>query len=226
MSGNTNSRKSPPLILLGAPGAGKGTQARVISQALGIPHIGTGAIFRQHVQQGTPLGQLARGYMQKGELVPDDVVNKMVRDRLGEPDCAHGFLLDGYPRTVVQAREFRRIVQEMGQATPVVVLIQVSYDEIVKRLSGRWNCPTCQRTYNLHTQPPLRDRVCDNDGAPLEQRVDDSEAAIRERLAAYERQTAPLVDFYRDGEGGVLEINGEKAPEEISSELKRVLQPV
>lgn len=207
---------------MGAPGAGKGTQAGVISQTLGIPHISTGAIFRQNVQQGTPLGQIAKGMVEKGELVTDDIVNSMVRERLRQPDCAHGFLLDGYPRTVEQAKEFRIIVREMGLRKPVVVNLRVSYDVIVERLSGRWTCPVCQRTYNLRTKPPLREGVCDTEGARLEQRVDDRAEAIRERLAAYERQTAPLVDFYRN-EGGLLEVNGDQGPEAISGELERLL---
>ena len=225
MNRNTNPRTSPPLILLGAPGAGKGTQARVISKSLGIPHISTGAIFRQNVQQGTPLGQMAKGFMEKGELVPDEIVNKMMRERLRQADCTHGFLLDGYPRTVKQAEEFRKIIREIGQQPPVVVSLRVSYDVIVKRLSGRWTCPVCQRAYNLQTQRPAKPGVCDVEGAALEQRKDDHEDAIRERLAAYERQTAPLVDFYRN-EGSVLEVNGEQSPEAISGELGGLLAAV
>ena len=217
------SRKARPVILLGAPGAGKGTQARVIAQMLGIPHISTGEILRQHKQQGTSLGRLAQTYMDKGELVPDDVVNQMVAERLRQPDCARGFLLDGYPRTVAQGREFQKTLLEMGRTAPVVINLRVGYDEIVRRLNGRWTCPVCQRTYNLYTQPPLRDRVCDDDGTALEQRADDREEAIRERIATYERQTAPLLDFYA---GGILEVNGEKPPEEISSELERLLASV
>jgi adenylate kinase len=220
-----NSGLTPPLILLGAPGAGKGTQARVITQTLGIPHISTGAIFRQNVQQGTPLGLLAKSFMEKGELVTDDIVNKMVRERLRLPDCGSGFLLDGYPRTVAQAEEFQGIVRELGLGSPVVVNIHVGYDVIVDRLSGRWTCPACQRTYNLKTQPPRRPGVCDSDGVALEQRADDREEAIRERLAAYERQTAPLVDFYRKN-GGVIEVNGEQTPEAISEQLSHLLASI
>ena len=225
MSQNTDSRNCPPLILLGAPGAGKGTQARVISKTLNVPHISTGAIFRQKVQQGTPLGKLAKEMVEQGVLVTDDIVNNMVRERLREPDCAQGFLLDGYPRTVAQAQEFRNIVKEMGLEKPVVVNLRVSYDVISERLSGRWTCPACQRTYHLRTKPPLREGVCDADGTRLEQRVDDRPETIRERLAFYERQTAPLVDYYRN-EGGLLEVNGEQGLEAISSELGRLLANV
>lgn len=222
MSRNTNVPTAWPLIFLGAPGAGKGTQAREISQRLGIPHISTGAIFRENVRRGTPLGLLAKGCMEKGELVSDDVVNTMVRERLRQPDCVEGFLLDGYPRTVAQAKALRGMLHERGQDSPVVVNLRVSYDVIVERLSGRRTCPVCQRTYNLRSQPPHRDNVCDADGAALEQRADDREEAIRERLAAYEAQTAPLIDFYRT-EGRILEVNGEQSPAQISDELGRLL---
>jgi adenylate kinase len=225
MSRNTNSRNCPPLILLGAPGAGKGTQAQVISRALGIPHISTGAIFRQNVQEGTPMGQTAKDYMERGELVPDEIVNKMIRERLGQPDCAHGFLLDGYPRTVSQAADFRKIVEEMGMQPPVVVNLRVGYDVLVERLSERWTCPACQRIYNLKSHKPLRPGICDADGVALQQRNDDGDQAIRRRLTAYKRQTAPLVDFYRN-HGGVVEINGEQGPEAISEELGRLLASV
>lgn len=225
MSRNTNCRIRWPLIFLGAPGAGKGTQAREIAKRLGIPHISTGAIFRENVQRGTPLGLLAKGLMEKGELVRDDVVNTMVRERLSQPDCAEGFLLDGYPRTVAQAEALRAILRETGQGTPVVVNLRVSYDVLVERLSGRRTCPACQRTYNLRSQPPLRDNVCDADGVPLEQRADDREEAIRERLSAYEAQTAPLIVFYRN-EGQFWEVNGEQSPDEITNELSRLLANV
>jgi adenylate kinase len=225
MNRNANGRKRPPLILLGAPGAGKGTQARIISNILWIPHISTGAILRQNIQQGSPLGRLSMCFMEKGELVPDDVVNKMMRERLRQPDCGSGFLLDGYPRTVAQAEDFREIVREIGQLSPVVVNLRVRYEVIVKRLSGRWSCPACQRTYHLGSQPPLRTGICDADETALEQRRDDREDTIAERLAAYQRQTAPLVDFYRNG-GVVLEVDGERSPEAVSTELSGLLATV
>lgn len=163
--------------------------------------------------------------VEQGKLVTDEIVNSMVRGRLREPDCAHGFLLDGYPRTVAQAQEFGKIVQEMGLEKPIVVNFQVSYDVIVDRLSGRWTCPVCQRTYNTKTTPPIRPGVCDADGTRLEQRADDQPEAIRERLMAYDQQTAPLVDYYR-GEGGLLEVNGEQDPAAISEELEQLLESV
>ena len=225
MSQNAKSQAVRPLIFLGAPGAGKGTQAAEIARRFGIPHISTGAILRESVRQGTPLGLLAKDLMERGELVSDDVVNNMVRERLRQPDCAGGFLLDGYPRTMGQARELRAILKEIGQPPPVVVNLRVRYDVIVERLGGRRTCPACQRTYNLRSQPPLRDDVCDADGTALIERADDRERAVRERLAAYERQTAPLVDFYRD-EGVLLEVNGERSAAEITDELTRLLASV
>ena len=225
MNRNANGRKSPPLILLGSPGAGKGTQARIISKVLGIPHISTGAIFRQNIQQGSPLGKLAKRFMEKGKLVPNAVVNRMMGERLREPDCCSGFLLDGYPRTVAQAQDFRKILKEIEHPSPVVISLRVRYEIIVKRLSGRWTCPACQRTYHLSSHPPIRTGICDVDGAGLEQRRDDSENAIEERLAAYQRQTAPLVNFYRN-ETVVLEVDGEQSPEAISIELSALLATV
>jgi adenylate kinase len=222
MRESADSKNSLAIVLLGPPGAGKGTQAQVITQVLGIPHISTGAIFRQNMQQGTPLGQQAKAMVERGELVKDEIVNGMVRERLKKPDCANGFLLDGYPRTVPQAQELGRMVKEMGLQKPVVVDLQVGYDVIVDRLSGRWTCPVCQQTYNMRTKPPLRDGVCDVDGSRLEQRVDDREDAVRARLAAYERESAPLVDYYRK-EGNLLEVNGERDPKVISEELGRQL---
>jgi adenylate kinase len=210
------------LVFLGAPGAGKGTQAQEIARRLGIPHISTGAIFRENVQKGTRLGALAKSLMEKGELVSDEVVNGMVDDRLRQADCAKGFLLDGYPRTVAQAKALKGMLGAMGCDSPIVVNLQVSYDIIVQRLSGRRNCPKCQRIYNLLSQPPQKDSVCDVDGVALEQRADDREEAIRQRLAAYEAQTAPLIDYYQSG-GKLLQVNGEQAPERITEELSRLL---
>ena len=222
MRESSDSKNSLAVVVLGPPGAGKGTQAQVITQVLGIPHISTGAIFRQNMQRGTPLGQQAKAMVERGKLVKDEIVNGMVRERLKQPDCANGFLLDGYPRTVPQAEELGRMVKEMGLQKPVVVNLQVGYDVIVDRLSGRWTCPVCQQTYNMRTKPPLRDGVCDVDGSRLEQRVDDREDAVRARLAAYERESAPLVDYYRK-EGNLLEVNGERNPKIISEELGRRL---
>ncbi len=222
MSGGSSTRKVLPLIFLGAPGTGKGTQAVEISRRMGIPHISTGAIFRENVRQETPLGALAKKFMDKGELVSDEVVNKMVMERLAQPDCATGFLLDGYPRTVSQAEALRDVLKQKDQGAPVVVNLKVPYDVIVNRLSGRRTCPTCHRVYNLRTKPPSRDGVCNADGTELAQRSDDREEAIRERLIAYELLTAPLLDFYRRI-GSLLQLDGEQPPEKITEELGGLL---
>ncbi|MBI3895432.1 MAG: adenylate kinase [Acidobacteria bacterium] len=212
-----------PLIFLGAPGAGKGTQAREICSRLGIPHISTGDILRANATKQTPLGLLAKASMDRGELVSDEVINEMVRDRLSQPDCQNGFLLDGYPRTLAQAEALGALLQERGYGTPIVVNLRVGYNIVVKRLGGRRICPVCQRTYNVNFHPPLRDGVCDADGSPLQQRADDREEAIRERLLAYEAQTAPLIEFYKKG-GRFFDIDGEQEPEQITGELARLLE--
>jgi adenylate kinase len=212
-----------PVVFLGPPGAGKGTQSRELAKRLGIPHISTGDMFRENVEKGTPLGKAAKSILEAGELVGDDLVNGMVRNRLSQPDCAHGFLLDGYPRTLPQAVALQQILKEKGQSGPVVLNLNVSYNVVVRRLSGRRVCPVCNRIYNLNSQPPAKDCVCDDDGAALQQRADDREEAIRERLSAYEVQTAPLVDFYK-AEGRFFEIDADQNPGQITSELISLLQ--
>jgi adenylate kinase len=194
-----------------------------VAKGLSIPHISTGDLFRENVEQGTPLGLTAKKFMERGELVNDEVVNDMVRERLREPDCDLGFLLDGYPRTLPQAEMLKQFLLERSCGAPLVVNLVVSYTEIVKRLGGRRICPVCQRTYNLVSQPPSKDSVCDDDGAALQQRPDDREEAIRERLSAYEAQTAPLIEYYK-AQGSLHEVNAERAPEQIGDELMRVIR--
>ena len=223
MSQTVNHPPRGALIFLGPPGAGKGTQARKIAKHLGIPHISTGDIFRDNVEKGTPVGLAAKAVMARGDLVSDDVVNEMVRERLGQPDCANGFLLDGYPRTLPQAEALEAMLKKAGQAPPIVVNLRVSYTVIVERLSGRRICPVCQRTYNLISQPPRTDGVCDQDGASLQQRPDDREEAVRERLSAYEAQTAPLIAYYGKG-GRFIEVDGDRSPDQITNELTRLFE--
>jgi adenylate kinase len=225
MTRTTENSHRRVLVFLGPPGAGKGTQAREIAKRLDIPHISTGAILRENIRRGTPLGVMVKDVIEQGELVKDDLVNALVRQRLREPDCAQGFLLDGYPRTVAQAQELKNILRELGADPPVVVNFRVGYDVIVQRFSGRRTCPVCQRTYNLRSRPPLQDNLCDVDRAALVQRADDGEEAVRQRLAAYERQTATLVDYYRN-EGQLLDVDGEKGAPEITDELARLLAAV
>ena len=214
-------RCSGAVVFLGPPGAGKGTQARLLARHLRIPHISTGNLFRENVSSGTPIGVAAKAFMERGDLVADDVVNEMVRQRLAQPDCQNGFLLDGYPRTLAQANALAEMLKQKGHPSPVAVNLRVSYNVIVKRLGGRRICPVCQRIYNLDSQPPRTDSVCDDDGRALQQRPDDREEAIRERLAAYEGQTAPLIDYYRKG-GRFHEVNADRSPEQIAGELIRV----
>jgi adenylate kinase len=211
------------VVLLGAPGAGKGTQARLIAGHYGIPHISTGDILRENVARGTELGRKARAVMERGELVSDDLVNGMVADRLKQPDAQRGFILDGYPRTVVQAEWLDMELARQGRSTPVVICVDVGYNQLLQRLTGRRSCPVDGKIYNIYFQPPQNDGVCDVCGTQLIQRVDDTEEVISERLKSYERQTVPLVDYYRH-QGRLRGVNGELAVEQVTQQLFRVIE--
>ena len=180
-------------------------------------------MFRENVAKGTPLGLAAKSVMEAGALIEDSLVNEIVRERVSADDCRKGFLLDGYPRTLAQAKALEKILEGYRQQNPVVVNLRVSYNVIVERLSGRRVCPVCHRVYNLSSQPPFRDSVCDDDGASLQQRADDREEAIRERLCAYEAQTAPLKEFYSHT-GRVFEVDADRIPNEIREALSCLLQ--
>jgi len=217
-----------PVILLGAPGAGKGTQAKLIMQRHGIPQISTGDILRDNVARGTELGKKAKAFMDKGELVPDQLVCDMVADRLRQADCVQGFVLDGFPRTVAQAEWLDTLLkseffEKRCAAPPVVVNFRVGYNELLRRLTGRRSCPACGRIYNIYSQPPRAADTCDVDGSKLVTRKDDSEEVIAERLKAYERQTLPLIDHYRR-EGRLREVEGEQAPDKVTAEAFRAIQ--
>ena len=186
------------LVLLGPPGAGKGTQAQLLVDRFDIPQISTGDILREHVQRGSGLGIQARAYMDRGEYVPDELVVRMVMDRLAQPDARQGFILDGFPRTVPQAVALETALAQAEQPLSAVLKFAISDDMAVRRLSNRWTCPACKRTYNLEFKPPANDRVCDTDGVPLERRADDDELTVRRRLALYREQTAPLEAFYHE----------------------------
>jgi adenylate kinase len=211
-----------PVIMLGAPGAGKGTQAKVLAERYGIPHVSTGDILRDNVARGTDLGRKAKAIMERGDLVSDDLVCDMVAERLGRADSQRGFILDGFPRTMAQARWLDGLMASLRfggrQLPPVVINVQVGYNQLLQRLTGRRSCPTCGRIYNVYLQPPRREGICDLDGTPLIQRKDDSEAVISERLKAYERDTKPLVDYYRS-QGRLNELNGELSVEQVTAEL-------
>jgi adenylate kinase len=186
------------LVLLGPPGAGKGTQAQHLSSRFGIPQISTGDILREHVEEGTTLGIRARAYMDRGEYVPDDIVVSMVMERLSEPDADKGFILDGFPRTVPQAEVLTTALAERDRPLSAVLCFEVGDETAIARLTGRYTCPTCKRTYHVAFSPPENDLVCDLDGTPLVQRSDDDELTAKRRLALYREQTAPLEFYYRD----------------------------
>jgi adenylate kinase len=186
------------IVLVGPPGAGKGTQAQFIASHLSIPKISTGDIFRVNVSQGTELGREAKAYMDRGDLVPDSITIAMVRDRLAEGDTRDGFLLDGFPRTLTQAKALDETLDDIGTKLDVVLELVVDDDEVVRRLSGRRTCRVCGRVWHLDFDPPTRDGICDQCGGELFQRDDDREETVRHRLEVYAEQTAPLIDFYAD----------------------------
>jgi adenylate kinase len=209
-------RNVGPVILLGAPGAGKGTVAKRAVERYTIPQISTGDILRDHVARGTDLGKRAKAIMESGALVPDELLFEVVADRLRQPDCARGFILDGFPRTLPQAEWLDQHLGSTGVGAPVVIDVAVSYNELLKRLTGRRSCPSCGRIYNIYFQPPRVDGVCDVDGAALITRRDDTEEVIAERLKAYERQTLPLAEFY-SRQGRLRQIDGSLAPEAVAT---------
>jgi len=187
------------IILLGAPGAGKGTVAKLLSDYDGSVQISTGDILRQAVKEGTPLGMEAKGYMDRGELVPDELILKLMAERLRQPDCARGFILDGFPRTIPQAEALKKMLQELGIALDMVVNLEVPREVILDRLTTRRTCsnPSCQEIYNIKSNPPNPDGTCKKCGSPTVQRDDETEEAIGVRLATYQEKTAPLIDFYK-----------------------------
>ncbi|GBD11443.1 Adenylate kinase [bacterium HR23] len=210
------------LVLLGPPGAGKGTQAVLLAQRLDLVHIATGDLLREHQRQGTPLGLQARSYMEKGLLVPDNLVIQMLLERLRKPDCLQrGCVLDGFPRTLEQARALDEALGPNGVER--VVLVQVSEGELVRRLGGRWICRTCQRPYHTVSSPPKVPGRCDVDGGELYQREDDRPEAVRQRLRVYQEQTAPLVAYYRR-QGKLVEVNGEGEVEAVHRSILEAVQ--
>lgn len=206
------------LVLLGPPGAGKGTQAERIARATGALHVATGDMFRQAVREATPLGLLAKGYMDRGELVPDDVTIGLVRERLSRADKAEGFVLDGFPRTRPQAEALERLLAELGLPLTAVLELAVPDDEIVRRLSGRRVCERCGRNYHVDFDPPRSPGVCDTCGGRLVQRDDDREETVRRRLAVYRRETLPLRDFYEE-RALLRSVPGVGRPDEVTRAL-------
>jgi adenylate kinase len=206
------------LILLGAPGAGKGTQAVALVKEKGLTHVASGDLFRDNLSRNTELGQTAKTYMDKGELVPDDVTVKMVLERIARPDCANGFLLDGFPRTIPQAEALDKALMAENKAIDKAVSIAVPNEELIKRLSGRWICRGCQAPFHMVDAPPKESGKCDHCGGELYQRDDDNEETVRNRLNVYSNQTAPLIDYYRK-QDKLLEVNGNQSIDAVSKEM-------
>lgn len=209
------------IVLLGPPGAGKSVQGRRLSERHSIPVISTGDLLRDHVKRGTPLGLQADPYMKAGKLVPDSLMTPILEDRLTQPDCQPGFVLDGYPRTLAQAEGLDALLTKKGVASHIV-LLDVPAERLLKLLAGRRVCPRCNRSYNIHFQPPKKEGVCDADGEALVQRADDKEDVIRKRLETYERETQPVIDVYSH-QGRLIRINGAQPPEKVAAEIESKL---
>jgi adenylate kinase len=210
------------IIFLGAPGAGKGTQAAELSRELGLVHIATGDLFRQALERGTELGLAAKSYMEKGVLVPNQITIDMVRERLAEPDSSRGAILDGFPRNLEQAQALDKALAQAGKAIDKVVYIKVSREELLKRLGGRWICRKCQAPYHITDSPPRVAGICDKCGGELYQRPDDNETSVKKRLEVYFAETAPLIDYYTRG-SKLLEIDGEGGVAAVAKRIKTAL---
>jgi adenylate kinase len=210
------------LILLGPPGAGKGTQAQRMVERYHLPQISTGDILRAAVKGSTPLGTKAKGFMDQGQLVPDEVVIGIVEERLKEKDCHPGFILDGFPRTIPQAEALQPILAKLRKTIDHVINIDVESDELIRRLTGRRTCKNCGAMFHVHFQPPKTEGICDRCGGALYQRGDDKEETIRIRLKEYEKQTAPLIEYYRDKKT-LRSIQGVGGPDQIFDQIIRLL---
>ena len=204
------------IILLGAPGAGKGTQSKFITEQYGIPQISTGDILRKAVREGTEIGKMAKSYMDQGKLVPDDVIIEIMKARLNEPDCSKGYILDGFPRTLKQAEKLESIAQ-----IDVVINIEVSTESLLERLTGRRSCPKCGAVYHIKFNPPPEDGKC-KCGGELYQRDDDREETVRKRLETYRTQTEPLIEYY-SSKNLLKSVDGNKTPTEVFQEIKQIL---
>lgn len=210
------------VVLLGPPGAGKGTQAARLASTLEIPHISSGDLFREHLQSESALGREAKGYINKGELVPDDVTIGMVEERLMRPDCKAGAILDGFPRTPPQAQALDEILANLGGSLRAVLYMRVSEEELIGRLTDRWTCSQ-GHIYNLRFNPPKREGICDLDGSPLHQRDDDQGDTVKQRIHVYQDQTMPLVKYYSE-RGLLVEIDGERPIADVTRALMRAVK--
>jgi len=214
------------VVLFGSPGSGKGTQSKYIVEWLGIPQISTGDILRDHIRRGTDIGLSIAARMRAGTLVPDELVNKLVAERIARPDCERGFILDGYPRTTAQAEEMIRLLAPVG-AEEVVIHLVVDYNVIIARMQGRRVCPKCGTLYNAVSRPPKTEGICDLDGETLVIREDDRPEVVRERLEQYEAQTMPLIDFFRAGNHRVFDVDASRErPETVFGRIQSFLESV
>jgi adenylate kinase len=210
------------IVLLGPPGVGKGTQAKLISEATSLPHISSGDLFRENIKNESELGKLAQSFMNKGELVPDDVTISMIRSRLSRPDCREGALLDGFPRTTVQAESLASLLAEFDGRVNYVPYITASETTLIERLSGRWTCKSQGHVFHEKHNPPQKPGVCDYDGSQLYQRDDDKAETVKRRIQVYFTQTAPLITYYRE-RGLLSEIDGAQPIEKVTAALMTVL---
>lgn len=211
------------IIMLGAPGAGKGTQAAILARELGLTHVASGDLFRWALDEESEIGLAAKSYMEKGLLVPDEIVIVMIKERLSRSDCAHGCVLDGFPRTLHQAEVLDRALEERGRRIARAVYIEVPDEELVRRLSGRWLCRTCQTPYHTVSSPPQTPGRCDRCGSELYQRPDDRQETVSERLKVFFAETAPLLDHY-DRQNKLIRVNGNMAIEEVAKEIVSALK--
>jgi adenylate kinase len=210
------------LILLGPPGSGKGTQAKILEEKLRMRHLSTGDLLRTAVQNGTELGKKASGYMQKGELVPDELMVDLIENQIGKKDSAQGFLLDGFPRTVVQAQKLDQMLQRQRQKVDLAIKFDLPDQVIFKRLSGRLVCPSCNSNYNIYYSPPGRGLLCDNCGSKLVKREDDQEEVVKNRIAVYRRQTEPVEEYYRS-QKKLFPMDAEVAAEELFRQIQKII---
>ena len=207
------------IVLLGPPASGKGTQAARLKEILDLPHIASGDLFRENLKNETELGKKAKVYMDRGELVPDDVTIAMVIERLSRPDCANGALLDGFPRTIAQAEALDEALAEQGNKISLALYVAVPDEVLVERVSGRRLCRLCGESYHVRFNPPKQPGVCDNDGGELYQRDDDKPETVRKRLQVYWEQTSPLIETYRD-QGVLVEVDGDQAIDDVTADLR------
>lgn len=213
----------PYIVLLGPPGVGKGTQAKIIAEKTGLPHISSGDLFRENMKRQTKLGQQIQAYIDRGELVPDDATIAMVRERLARPDCAAGAILDGFPRTPAQAQALRELLAERGTDVTVVPFLNAAAEVLVERISGRLTCRAGGHVFHARFNPPHRPGICDMDGSELFQREDDKAETVSRRIRIYMEQTAPLIDHYR-GEGKLIEIDGTQPIEGVTQDIEALIE--